>query len=450
MGLSLCPQTASEEENMTPPSDLPSVSVIIPTHNRSASLRRTLQALCTQTYPHTLFEVLVVPDGCSDDTVNMLQAYSAPFALRVIVLAGHNQGPAAARNRGAASATGALLLFLDDDVAPQPPVIMAHVRAHAQQPCLVVMGPYVPVVQGRVSYLRRFMRTWWQDKFHTMRQPGYRFGYSDLLSGNVSLQADLFDRVGGFDPSFPCAHEDYELGVRLLKAGASFTLAPDALAAHYEHENTDLNRTLQRQRLEGGADVRIGRRHPELTPTLLLGRLQEPRGVMQRMVNALACEHQGLGDRLATLCQRLFGLLEKMHCHSMWHWAYTGLGHYWYLRGVAEALGSRQALAAFLQADLHCVVPASLEIEIDLAEGLEEAEARLDQERPYGARLYYRQHLVGHMPPRAGAERLRGAHLRPILATELAWPFLLALALAGTLDRSQPFTQGSLLLHERS
>jgi GT2 family glycosyltransferase len=435
---------------MTTPGDLPFVSVIIPTHNRSASLRRTLQALCRQTYPHALCEVIVVPDGCSDDTVDMLQAYAAPFTLRVIVLEGPNQGPAAARNRGAASATGALLLFLDDDVEPQPPVLMAHVRAHARQSDLVVIGPYVPVVQGRVSYLRRFMRTWWQDKFHTMRQPGYRFGYSDLLSGNVSLQPELFARVGGFDPTLPCAHEDYELGVRLLKAGASFTLAPEALAAHHEHEHTDLNRTLQRQRLEGVADVHIGRRHPELIPTLLLGRLQEPRGGMQRLVNALACEHPRLGDRLAALCQWLFGPLEKMHCHSMWHWAYTGLGHYWYLRGVAEAAGSRQAVAKLLQAGQRRSDPTGLEIEVDLAEGLEAAEGRLDRERPYGACLYYRQRVVGYIPPQAGAERLRGAHLRPILATKLAWPLLVALALEGTLDRSQPFTQGPLLLHERS
>ena len=436
---------------MTTASDLPRVSVIIPTHNRSASLRRTLHALSLQTYPHPRFDVLVVTDGCSDNTVDMLQCYQAPFALRVIVLQGPNQGPARARNRGAACATGTLLLFLDDDVAPNPPLILAHVRAHAQQPCLVVMGPYVPVPvpQGHVNYLRRFMCTWWQDKFHTMRQPGYRFGYSDLLSGNVSLRAELFDRVGGFDPTLPAAHEDYELGVCLLQAGASFTVAPEALATHYAHEHTDLGRALQRQRLEGWADVRMGRRHPELTPALPLGRLQEAGGVLQRIVHALAYEHQALGDRLASRCQWLLRPLENMHCYHMWRKVYSGLGYYWYLRGVAEELGSRKALATLLQAGPHRLDQAGLEIEIDLAEGLEEAEARLDQERPYGARLWYRQHVVGRMPPRAGAERLRGAHLRPILATELAWPFLVALALAGTLDRGHLCTQGSLGRRER-
>src|SRR5262249_46437775 len=124
--------------------------------------------------------------------------------------------------------------------------------------------------------------------------------------------------------------------------------------------------------------------------------------------------------------------------------------YYWYLRGVTEELGSRKAFSEFLQAGPHCSDQAGLEIEIDLAAGLEEAECRLDQERPDGARLWYGQHIVGRIPPSAGAERLPGAPLPPILATELAWPFLIALALEGTFDRSHLCTQGCLLPRVRS
>ena len=52
------------------------VSVIIPTHNRSASLRRTLDALRRQTYSLEQVEVVVVADGCIDDTVEMLNRCS--------------------------------------------------------------------------------------------------------------------------------------------------------------------------------------------------------------------------------------------------------------------------------------------------------------------------------------------------------------------------------------
>src|SRR5688572_32712199 len=85
---------------MTESQKAPFVTIIIPTHNRSASLRRTLTALCAQTYPLPQVELLVVADGCTDDTVAMLARYEAPFAFHIIEQGG--QGAAAARNRGAA------------------------------------------------------------------------------------------------------------------------------------------------------------------------------------------------------------------------------------------------------------------------------------------------------------------------------------------------------------
>jgi cellulose synthase/poly-beta-1,6-N-acetylglucosamine synthase-like glycosyltransferase len=94
VGIHGFPQKASKEEGMTLDTHLPTTSVIIPTHNRCASLKRTLDALCTQTYPLSLLEVLVVADGCTDETVDMLRCYAAPFALRVLVLKEPPQGPA--------------------------------------------------------------------------------------------------------------------------------------------------------------------------------------------------------------------------------------------------------------------------------------------------------------------------------------------------------------------
>ena len=72
------------------------ISVIIPTHNRSASLRVTLDALNKQTYPFEQFEVVVVADGCNDNTIDMLKTYSASFSFKVIEQPG--KGAAAARN----------------------------------------------------------------------------------------------------------------------------------------------------------------------------------------------------------------------------------------------------------------------------------------------------------------------------------------------------------------
>jgi len=409
----------------------PTVSVIIPTHNRSVSLRRTLDALCTQTYPLQQVEVIVVADGCTDGTAEMLRDYQAQFALHAIEQPG--QGPAAARNHGAAQAQGRLLVFLDDDIESVPALVEAHVRAHTDRSDQVVVGYVPPVIQEPGDIFRVELRSWWEAMFQSMRQPGHRFGYWNLLSGNFSLDAKLFARVGGFDPALWC-HEDYELGIRLIKAGASLTFAADAIGHH--HEVTDLSRSLQRKYQEGRADVMIGHRHPELRPSMLLVHFGEPWSRLNRILRPLAFAWPAGGDRLATTLQGMLGILEWMRLRGRWHRLLNNLLDYWYWRGVTEEIGSRHALADFLRNSLSHSSGDGPEIEVDLREGLAAAEQRLDAERPAALRIRYGPWPVGHIAPKPGTERLRGVHLRRILATDLAPPMLKALALEGVDDEA--------------
>ena len=60
----------------------PSISVIIPTHNRKNSLEELLRTLAAQKYPMNLVEVVVVADGCVDDTSAMLKNFQAPYSLK--------------------------------------------------------------------------------------------------------------------------------------------------------------------------------------------------------------------------------------------------------------------------------------------------------------------------------------------------------------------------------
>src|SRR5690349_12686793 len=120
----------------------PRVSVVVPTFNRRASLHRLLMALSAQTYPTEQFEVIVVDDGSTDGTDQLLASLITPYALQVIRQA--NGGPAVARNRGVASAHGALIVFLDDDVEPVPELLAEHVAVHDAESDPVVIGPMSP------------------------------------------------------------------------------------------------------------------------------------------------------------------------------------------------------------------------------------------------------------------------------------------------------------------
>jgi len=414
--------------------DVPTVSVIIPTHDRRDSLQRSLLALRHQTYPLSQLEVIVVADGCNDGTVDMLRGFQGGFTLRTIEQA--QQGPGAARNKGAADARGRLLVFLDDDVEPGAKVIEVHAAAHQSQTELVAIGPYFPAPYQELDLLGHMQRAWWHDKFRSFRRRGYRYGYQDLLGGNLSITADLFARMDGFDSAFPCAHEDYEFGVRLIKADIAFRLLPEAIAYHHLHESVTLDGSFLRAKLEGRADVLIGSRHPELRPSLPLVYLGQPYKKVSRLAHYLAFHKPALGALLASQLKVVLRFLERMRLRSRWLRIYSGLRNYWYLRGAAEMLASREALGRFLQDGFQQDVSSrnNHEIEIDLGHGLDEAERRLDELRPTSVRLFFGNQVVGRIAPKLGAERLRGAHLRPILASTLEWPLFRAIVLRTALQ----------------
>ena len=117
----------------------PTITVVIPTYRRRASLERVLGGLAKQAWPPERLQVLVISDGWNDSSVEMALALQLPYQLRVFEQA--NQGPAAARNLGLAQAEGDLILFLDDDVVPCVRLVAEHARSHNATPDLVVIGP---------------------------------------------------------------------------------------------------------------------------------------------------------------------------------------------------------------------------------------------------------------------------------------------------------------------
>src|SRR5690606_607060 len=136
----------------------PAVSVVIPTRDRSEVLRRTLDALARQTVPAEAMEVIVVADGCTDDTTTWLRGYRPRYRLRCGELP--HSGPAAARNAGAAAAAGEILLFLDDDIEPAPGFVAEHLRSHEGSAAVVAIGPCPPIAPGRQDFWRVLFRRW--------------------------------------------------------------------------------------------------------------------------------------------------------------------------------------------------------------------------------------------------------------------------------------------------
>jgi GT2 family glycosyltransferase len=379
-------------------------SIVVPTRNRAASVRAMLSALDAQTIEPDAFEVIVVCNASLDATAAEVHGREAAYALRLIELT--EAGASVARNTGARAARAPLVIFLDDDIAVVPGFVAAHVEAHGPGPAPRVVMGYLPFASDPAGdRFRIALRSWWEAMFDRMREPGHRFAYTDLLSGNCSIPRELFERVGGFDTSLRC-HEDYELGYRLLQAGADLAFEPRAAGAH--DDVTDMARACRRKREEGTADVHLAQKHPELRTTLPAARL---RSAKQRALRWLAFEMPWVGDRLVGAFGWLLRPLGAIGAPLAWARVVYGIFGYWYSRGLADAIRTRPALRQLMRGAWADPRLDETGLVVDLSMGLEDALARVDRERPRAVSIVAGSTPIARITWQPGSEALKGSHV---------------------------------------
>ena len=169
------------------------LSIVIPTHNRAERLRQNLLALTRQTAAPDVYEIVVVADGCTDGTAGMVADVVATTPVRLVVVTQSPSGAAAARNLGAASASAAVLLFLDDDMEATPDLVSAHIAAHRHRPRTVVIGRFSTPADPTASLLSKDARRWWADRAAARSRPDHRFTFLDVCTGHLSMPRELFD-----------------------------------------------------------------------------------------------------------------------------------------------------------------------------------------------------------------------------------------------------------------
>jgi GT2 family glycosyltransferase len=205
------------------------VSVIVPTFNRRDRLKRLLAGLEQHHAAGARFEVVVVVDGATDGTVEMLAALRMGYPLQV-----HhqpNQGPAAARNAAIAAATGEVLLFLDDDVVPAEGMISRHLRIHAYDRQAVVTGPMIDPPDRTLAPWLRWEAVMLRKQYDAMLAGEYAPTPRQFYTANASVRREHVLAAGGFDTRFTRA-EDVELAYRLAHRGMRFYFEPAAAVLH--------------------------------------------------------------------------------------------------------------------------------------------------------------------------------------------------------------------------
>lgn len=196
-------------------------SIIIPTFNGASRIVNCLDALLKQTAGQNA-EILVVNDGSTDNTAEVVQHYSG---VRLITQA--NSGPAAARNRGALEAGGTIILFTDDDCVPTPDWLGAMLESFQDPEVVGAKGVYQT---RQKSMTARFVQIEYEDRYRLMAKLDC-IDFVDTYS--AAFRRDRFLEMTGYDTAFPVAcAEDIELSYRMSARGWKMKFAPAAIVYH--------------------------------------------------------------------------------------------------------------------------------------------------------------------------------------------------------------------------
>lgn len=231
----------------------PFFSLVIPSKNRGQILIQALSHLETLTYPRSKFEVIVVNDGSTDETKQLLEKLQVGYRLRIFHR--ENAGTSATRNFAIKQAQGTHILFIDDDVFPCPDLLEYHEEAHRGHLRRLVRGPVInipslPLPQEPPKLLIHYSQNY-------------------LCTSNASIRRSLLLEAGLFDESF-VRWEDAELGVRLKKLGVSryFTLKG---YVHHLKPPISVDRQLEYARNDGQSAALLFQRYPSLRMRLRSG-----------------------------------------------------------------------------------------------------------------------------------------------------------------------------------
>jgi glycosyltransferase involved in cell wall biosynthesis len=181
----------------------PAVSVILPTYNRGWVIEEALDSVFAQDFKD--FELIVVDDGSTDNTNDILTSY--PHEIKVIHQ--QNLGVSAARNQGIASASGKLIAFLDSDDLWLSNKLTTQVKFFSTRPDAMIC-------QTEEMWIRNGVRV--NPKERHKKPSGMIFEPSLALClvspSAVMMKCSLFDEVGLFNEELP-ACEDYDLWLRV-------------------------------------------------------------------------------------------------------------------------------------------------------------------------------------------------------------------------------------------
>jgi GT2 family glycosyltransferase len=296
-------------------------SIVIATYNRAAALPSTLEALAHQDLPATDYEVLVIDDGSTDSTPDVLDSVSVPFRMRTYRLP-RSRGVSAARNVGLQNATGRYIVLVSDDLLVPSNFIRSHVATLDAYPNAWIVGGFSQLSSLTETPFGRFLDQL-EKKFERARVTAHidegLYEMGAPTARNLSLRRSDLALTGLFDERFRVTCEDQDLGQRAQQQGIRF-LYNTALDCVHNDQAADLKRYCLFQRRGAADTARLCAKYPDVHGGAPIARLS---GYLARRDGARLAARKVAKEALATapamrMIDRAIATGERLRLPDAW------------------------------------------------------------------------------------------------------------------------------------
>ncbi len=194
-------------------------SIIVPTYNRADEIEKLLPTLKEQSFPASMFELLIVDDGSTDNTEETVARFAKEADFKIKYLRQKNQGPAAARNLGMKNAEGEFFIFVDSDVTLPPAWLSIIDKELKEKKGDAFGGPdtfredFPPLLKA-INYSMTGLLT----TGGLRGKKGKKIAKYYPRSFNMGLSRKVYEKIGEF---YPLRHgQDIEFSHRIITSGA--------------------------------------------------------------------------------------------------------------------------------------------------------------------------------------------------------------------------------------
>ncbi|MHC4572551.1 MAG: glycosyltransferase [Planctomycetota bacterium] len=199
----------------------PLVSVIMPAYNAAGYIAEAIESVLIQN--HRNFEFIVVDDGSTDDTENVVAGFQDD---KIKYFYKENAGPASARNLAIQKSSGDFLINLDADDMITPDFIARHLQEFEKHPDADLVYCDDCLIDENAKPIRVIARREYQDRKSVIRDL-FRCGFP-VVPFRTCMRRRVFEKIGLYDESLLVA-EDYDMMRRFVKEGLKIRHLKDAL-----------------------------------------------------------------------------------------------------------------------------------------------------------------------------------------------------------------------------